>query len=353
MYAVLLFTGCATVPQENMQTEEIRESEITVETENISEHESLCETAAPEREPTTEIPPETIPETAEFIPPSGTDDQPTETDTSAETELLSMPELPWNLHTNITDPAAAYILLEIYETVSSAMDAGIYFTDVQEEYWFGIGEEKWYHTASTVKPVYCQYLLDAGVDPDTEITLRHVSRTSTTGKLTWESIGTVFTVGELMEYSIRDSDNQAHRLLYETFGIKDYNRYVAKFGSGGLPMDEIYEWANVTPKKLSRVMVEIHRYGEQNSILIDHMKNTTHNSQIPAGTKYETAHKYGTNGGTDGYHDTAIVYAPERAYVLTIMTKIDPERTKDPDAVFRNAAELCDELHGILFLKEK
>ena len=99
-------------------------------------------------------------------------------------------------------------------------------------------------------------------------------------------------------------------------------------------------------------MLEILRYGEENSVLLDHMKNTTYNGQIPAGTEYETAYKYGQNSGTDGYHDTAIVYAPERAYVLTIMTAIDAAKTEDANAVFRTVAELCDRLHSILFLRE-
>ena len=262
---------------------------------------------------------------------------------------LAVPVLSSEIHTNITDPATLTVLCEIYDVVTATGDVSVYFTDVEEEYWFGIGEENRYHTASTVKPVYAQYLISSGVDMETEITLQNVSRTSSTGKLTWKAIGNSFTVGELIEYSIRYSDNQAHRLLYETFGIEGYNRYVMIFGSGGLPMDEEWEWSRVTPKKLSRVMLEIYRYSETDNTLLEHLKNTDYNKQIPAGTKYETAHKYGSNGGTDGYHDTAIVYAPGRAYVLTVMTNIDTAQTEDEDAVFRKVAELCDELHAVLF----
>lgn len=269
---------------------------------------------------------------------------------TVENDTVILSELPDDLHTNIENPTATDILLEIYETVSSYADVSVYFTDVEEEYWFGIGEENRYHTASTIKPVYCQYLLSAGIDPVSEVTLQQVSRPSSTGKLSADNIGTTFTVDELIEYSLRYSDNQAYRLLYEAFGIEGYNKYVKAFGEGGLFLDEEYEWSRVTPQKLSRVMLEMYRYGEKNSILIEHLKNATFNAQIAAGTGYEVAHKYGSNGGTDGYHDTAIVYAPERAYVLTILTYIHTEQTEDENAVFRNVAELCDILHGILFL---
>ena len=96
-------------------------------------------------------------------------------------------------------------------------------------------------------------------------------------------------------------------------------------------------------------MLDIYQFGEENSILTDHLKNTQYNRQIAAGTSYETAHKYGSNGGTYGYHDTAIVYAPERAYVLTVMSCIDFYNTDDPNFLFRRLGELCDMLHEILF----
>ncbi len=355
LLALFLLCSCDAITPEKVNTPQQFHNTTAAEGESVPETDAdapemtISETEPSETEPMIETEAETTEDPVETDPIPVVTEPPPETVTPAETEPLVPPTLPDNLHTNITDPNAAFILMEIYEAISASTDAGVYFTDVDEEYWFGIGEENRYHTASTVKPVYCQYLLSAGVDLETEITLQQVSRTSSTGKLNWDDIGTTFTVGELIEYSIRYSDNQAHRLLYETFGIEGYNKYVANFGSGGLPMDEEYEWSRVTPKKLSRVMLEIHRYSAENSILIEHLKNTTFNSQIPIGTKYDTAHKYGSNGGTDGYHDTAIVYAPERAYVLTIMTHIDTSQTEDEDAVFRRVAELCDELHAVLF----
>ncbi len=344
----LLLCSCTSVPEATTDLPQKRCNEtigadsssmidIVSDDDSDSWDTTIPEPIPPETEPITE------PEPTTQVAPTETIPQP------IEAEPPPPPTLPNDLHTNITDPEAAFILMEIYEAISSATDASVYFTDVEEEYRFGIGEETWYHTASTIKAVYCQYLLSYGIDPMTEVTLEQVNRTSSTGKLDWDDIGSTFTVGELIEYSIRYSDNQAHRLLYETFGFEDYNKYVATLGSGGLQMNEEWEWSRGTPKKLSRAMLDIYRRGEQDSILIDHLKNTTFKGQISAGTKYETAHKYGSNGGADGYHDMAIVYAPERAYVLTIMTHIDTAQTDDEDAVFRRVAELCDELHSILF----
>jgi len=263
------------------------------------------------------------------------------------TQPIEVPTIP-KVHTNITHREASHIIDEIYAIVSEYEKVSVYFMDVQQEYWFGIGEEMRYHTASTIKAVYCQYLVSSGIDMNMEIYLQSVSRTSASGKLTQEAVGSTFTVGELIEYSIRYSDNQAYRLLYETFGVKGYNLYASVLGSGGLLLDEEVEWTVVTAEKLSYAMLDIYRYSETNDILTEHLQNTDYNEQISAGTEYRCAHKYGSNGGANGYHDTAIVYAPERPYILTILTEIDINGTDDKNVVFRRISELCDKLNSIL-----
>lgn len=196
--------------------------EIVSDSETTTPYTAIQETEGPDTEATTEPVTAEVPVETEPVPAETED--PAETVLPVVTEPLEPPILPDDLHTNITDPEAAFILADIYDVVSEYATVSIHFTDVEKEYWFGIGEEIQYHTASTVKPVYAQYLLSTGVDMEAEITLQNVSRTSSTGKLTWKAIGNTFTVGELIKYSIRYSDNQAHRLLYETFGITGYNR---------------------------------------------------------------------------------------------------------------------------------
>ncbi|MBE6612379.1 MAG: serine hydrolase [Ruminococcaceae bacterium] len=285
---------------------------------------------------------------APLISMAGEPEPPPETTAPPPPPELPPPVIPDEVHTNIDAETAIPVFIKLRDTAAS-VGASVYFTDVEREYYFGIDEETWYHTASTIKAVYCHYLLSSGVDLEAEVTFTNANRTSVTGKLSANDVGKSFTVGELMELALRYSDNQAHRLLYETFGIEGYNRYVSGLGAGGLQMSEEWEWSRVSAKKLSRAMLDIYRYGKTDDFVIEHLKNASYNGQIPAGTAYETAHKYGANGGGDGYHDTAIVYAPGRAYILTILTGIDPAKTADEDAIFREIAGLCDELHAILF----
>lgn len=319
------------VPETEIKPPETTQADTAYTESDTQETETTIQTEELTPETETKVP-ETVPNEPEIAEPK------------------EPPVLPDELHTNIPHPEAAFVLAEIYDAVSAHDNVSVYFIDVEGEYWFGIDEETRYHTASTIKPIYSQYLLSSGVDMDMEIKLQNVSRTSSSGKLTWEAVGSTFTVGELIEYSICYSDNQAHRLLYETFGIEGYNRYVSALGTGGLQLDEEWEWSRATPKKMSLAMLDIYRYSVSDDTIIEHLKNTDYNKQIPAGTKFETAHKYGSNGGTDGYHDTAIVYAPERPYILTILTGIDTAATDDENAIFRHVAALCDKLHSVLFV---
>jgi len=284
---------------------------------------------------------------------SDTESSPIDQDTQTEPpkiepEPIIIPEIPDALHTNIDIPDAKSILYEIYCTASAKENVSVYYADVNREFYFGINEDQKYHSASTIKAVYAQYIISSGIDLSNEIVFTEQNRTSSSGKLNYSAIGKSFTVEELLRYTIRDSDNQAYRLLYDTFGTSEYNNYVASIGVRKLTLGNEYEWRTCSPKDLSYAMIEIYFTGEENSILIDHLKNTTYNQQIAAGTPNETAHKYGYNGKDTGYHDTAIVYAQNRPYVLTVMTLLDPA-DPETDLIFQKLTELCDKLNELLY----
>ncbi len=220
----------------------------------------------------------------------------------------------------------------------------MYFTVPETGAYLSIDGDRKYHAASTVKAIYCQYLLERGVDLSEALTLTEVNRLSTSGKLTSSAVGQAFTVAELMEYAICQSDNQAYYLLYETYGWEGFNRYTAAIGIPEVTLGDESEWAIASARELSLAMAEIDRASSEDDTLLRHLKNTDYNSQISAGTAYEVAHKYGYNGDGRGYHDTAIVYAPGGTYILTVMSNASFADGGNPDALFRAVAALCDSL---------
>ena len=298
------------------------------------------ETSTPETsEPGTSIPETSAPET------SAPETSAPET-SAPDTDVP--PKLPAGMTTNITDASAAAVLARIAEAMSSYENAAIYFTDVSGRYAFGIREEKKFHSASTIKAPYCLWLVESGQDMAREIVFSASTRTSASGALTKAHVGETFTVAELVGYTLRYSDNQAYELLWKTFGAADYDRYVKERGWSSLRLGTGDEWASLTARDLSLAMVHLWEVSGADGVLTEHLTHTSFAGQIPRGTHYPAAHKYGYNGGTAGYHDTAIVFYPGKPYVLTILTRIDGGAPGAND-LFRTVASLSDELIAALY----
>ncbi|MCQ2424253.1 MAG: class A beta-lactamase-related serine hydrolase [Clostridia bacterium] len=279
-------------------------------------------------------PPETPPETTEPV--------------TLSPEPVEPPELPEVLTTNITGADAAAILAHIAEAVSAETSAAVYFTDVSGRFYFGIGEEKKYHSASTIKAPYCLWLTESGQNMAREVVFSKSTRTSSSSAMTKEHVGETFTVAELVGYTLRYSDNQAYELLWKTFGSEDYDCWVKERGWPSLRLGTGDEWASLTAKDLSLAMVHLWKVSGADGVLTEHLLHTSFTGQIPRGTHYPAAHKYGYNGGTAGYHDTAIVLYPGEPYVLTILSRIDGGAPGAND-LFRTVASLSDELIAVLY----
>ena len=294
--------------------------------------------------PVTAPPMTETPETSE----PGTGEPETSEPETSEPGMDEPPALPDGMTTNITGTDAAAILCRIAEAMSSYEDVSVYFTDVSGRYYFGIREGKKFHSASTIKAPYCLWLTESGQDMAREIVFSESTKTSASGALTKEHVGETFTVAELVGYTLRYSDNQAYRLLWETFGSADYDRYVKEHGWTSLRIGTGDEWASLTAKDLSLAMVHLWEVSGADGVLTEHLTHTSFAGQIPRGTHYPAAHKYGYNGGTAGYHDTAIVLYPGEPYVLTILTRIDGGAPGAND-LFRTVASLSDELIAALY----
>jgi len=268
-------------------------------------------------------------------------------ESAAETEAQTTaeavpPAVPAGFETNITAPIARELLTEIAAEAEAYDTLAISWTDADGAYYYRLRGGEVYESASTVKAAYCQYLLASGASLTEELTLHAASRTSTSGKLTAAHVGERFTAAELIGHTIRASDNMAYRLLFERFGADGFNEYIRSLGLDGPLLPQNYEFTDVTADQLTACMREIYAYAARtgDDTLVEHLKNTTYNAQLAAGTQSPIAHKYGYQGGTRGFHDTAIVYA-DTPYILTIMSRIDPS---DGAGIFARIAALTERL---------
>lgn len=245
------------------------------------------------------------------------------------------------------------LLSEITEAAAQSQNVSIYYRDTETGFYFYYNPDSVYNSASTIKAIYCQYILQSGADLSRKVKFTYAEKESYSGKLTANAVGQYFTVDELIRYSIIYSDNMAYRLLFRTFGHEDFNAYIRSLGLSRPQLSSYSEYTKVNAKDMGRCMLEIYRYSEAENdpYIIDLLKNTTYSVQLAKGTKYEIAHKYGYQGGRDGFHDTAIIYADE-PYILSVYTNVNGN-DRDCCKIFVRLSELTEKLHDGLHPTKK
>ncbi len=224
--------------------------------------------------------------------------------------------------TNCTDSDALSIMCKIADTASKYNKATVYYTDVEQKYYFAYGYENIHNTASTIKAPYAAYILKSGADLSEILVMeqRHVFTGS--GVLKNKEVGSKFSVSELIRYMITRSDNTAYAMLLERFGTNGFREYSQSLGidfklpSGGYTTCDIREMATF--------LLDIYYYEgtSRGKDLIKQMKNCSYSLQIPKAVPHSVAHKFGFIYEGKAFHDMGIVYAPT-PYLELIFTKID------------------------------
>jgi len=266
----------------------------------------------------------------------------TESSIESDTSLEPM-ALPSFVQTNLEKDDERRIILEMAK-LANEYGISIAYRSGDGQYYCSVDGDKLYRSASTIKAMYCQYLLSAGVDQEQSILWNTSAvRTSASGNYTADKWGSTFSVEQLIHDTIVFSDNMAYRILFETFGIWEYNAWIMAQGIEGLcfPYAE-YEFFDVSANGLSEGMMLILQDGQ----LLEYLEKAKF-QLLSRGTSYKTASKYGYEGGTKGYHDTGIVFAPY-PYVLTVMSNLDAHQ-KEAEQPFIRAVRLCDMLNAVLY----
>lgn len=209
---------------------------------------------------------------------------------------------------------------------------GVYFKDLKTGQTFGINSNRAFIAASTYKVPLNLYLyekiINGEIDPNTQIAYQASDYEEGTGILQATRVGTKFSIKYLSEISITHSDNIAKNMLERYLGGRaKVLEYMANLEAKTIPNDP-YVNNFTSPRDMSIYMEEVLRmnskYPEIAGKLMADLKHTIFNDRIsaPIPTDVEVAHKIGTQ--INVVNDTAIVFAKERPYILTIMTdKID------------------------------
>ena len=229
--------------------------------------------------------------------------------------------------------------------------ASIYYKDLESGMTIEYLADKQYQAASVIKAPYIHYLMEfEEIDPSEKLTLK--VKQGGSKYIDDFAVGTQFTVEDLLQYTILHSDNSAYYLLSERYGFKGFNSYAAGLGIQTIQSTPLQfpkpRFGYLTARDAAIYFEDIYHFIESDTPnaqkLYTYLTSTTYQKQITAalGDKYAVAHKYGEQGD-QGYHDAAIVYAPQ-PYVLTIFTTLTPE-TQETLGYFQEIARLIDNIH--------
>ena len=169
-------------------------------------------------------------------------------------------------------------------------------------------------------------------------TLDELDLDSNFGDLYKKGVGASFSVSELIEIMLKESDNTARSALFkvmERIGLTDplYDIYVslgwdyiASINPGAdsnTALDpNLYNEINL--KLLSNIFLALYNSSYINlghsQLILEHLANTPFNDKIRAGVPddIDVSHKIGIASNNGTFSDCGIVYAPNRNYLLCL-----------------------------------
>ncbi|MCX7709515.1 MAG: class A beta-lactamase-related serine hydrolase [Clostridia bacterium] len=200
---------------------------------------------------------------------------------------------------------------------------GIYYYNLDTHEAIGIGHDKEFTAASTIKVPLNLLLYEkvrAGTtNPDGTLAYLKEDYEGGTGILQNEEFGKKFVIRELSRLSITKSDNIATNMLIRYFGLSNLKAYMRQLG--GKIVDETKNTSS--PEDMGLYMKTIYEayQGEEafGKELMENLLHTDFNDRIPAllPKSVKVAHKIGTQVGV--VNDVGIVFA-QTPYVIAVMS---------------------------------
>lgn len=248
-----------------------------------------------------------------------------------------------NLYSSHLDRQSAYtrwnsfinnISEHVYEYPYSA---GLIIRDLTNNFSYYYQGNKKFISASLIKvpimSVVFQKIHEGKLSLDDTIVLKRSHKVQGSGIIRRKNPGTVYTVEDLINIMIAESDNTAAKMLTEYIGLDEMNTTFKEIGledtnisikSFNMTRRRVKNESFTTPYDMAYLLEKVY-YGkfinkEISKKIIDILKlpndNTRLSRYLP--DNFELAHKTGLLRGA--CHDAGIVFTPRGAYLICIMT---------------------------------
>jgi beta-lactamase class A len=224
---------------------------------------------------------------------------------------------------------------KIDETIKSGktLHVSVYFRDLDNGPWFGIGEKELFSPASLLKvPLLMGWLKEAEKNPgilQKKITYKgenfNANKDETIRAVVEAEYGKTYTAEDLLDLMIAYSDNNALLLLGNvgwSFSEQVYN----KIGLTAPEFSENYQLSVQDYASFFRILFNASYLNrEMSNKALDMLASSDFRRGLVAGVPEDikVAHKFGERTTPEGrqLHDCGIVYYPNNPYLLCVMTK--------------------------------
>ncbi len=207
---------------------------------------------------------------------------------------------------------------------------GLYFIDLNSSREFGYNALTPFHAASTFKLPLNLYLYreaaEGRLDLNDELLFAARHLEGGTGILKEQKPGSRYTLAQLSELSVIQSDNVATNMLLERLDRREIKNFMRSLGAR-----VVDDNANITcPFDLGTYMYAMLDFSRSrttdSTMLLNHLFNSRYKDRIPAPLPdgIRVANKIGTWPLEHTYNDAAYVVHPRRPYILVVTSKGTP-----------------------------
>lgn len=217
--------------------------------------------------------------------------------------------------------------VEVTSTFMRDGDAAFYYKDIKSGKTIVIGADKRFSAASVIKCVYVYTLMvsaDEGLlNLDEKIVYDESMFVNGTGKFKDIESGSVFTVRELISYTMRYSDNTAYGMLRGRFGTEYFSLAMEKAGIAAAKYNRWWSADVVQYGEFFAALAEYFETDSENAAwLKNEMKNSLQTVMLQNALAPDTvAHKYGWD--EDSYCDGGVAFGTDGTYALMFMSDLD------------------------------
>ena len=192
---------------------------------------------------------------------------------------------------------------------------------------YSYNPDSFMYSASVIKLTYavyvCKQLSEGAGSLDDTMMYTPDWEAEGSGIIQYQGYGQIYTVSELLDYSLRYSDNVAYFMLTYLFNQDGFNDMIQNEWGCDIYMDAWSSFPDINAEFMQKSMTEMYNHRSDNEaweICWDALMESETSYVREALNKYDVAVKYGSMDGV--YHEACYIEA-ENPYTLVILSEME------------------------------